>query len=142
MFPNSSAFFYKPYSEIFSWEEGVTEGDVLIINNQKGDVRILPADEPKIKVKATRLVWVSSADKATSSLEKIYANLHRTENRIYITTGGILMFFQKVCQIGGWISRYFLLPNGYSIESNEGQTACETLLVHYESIKVQVPFQS
>lgn len=129
MFPNSSAVISnKPYSEIFSWEEGVTEGDVLIINNQKGDVRILPADEPKIKVKATRLVWVSSADKATSSLEKIYANLHRTENRIYITTGGNFDVLPESLSDWRVDIQIFSPPNmDISIESNEGQTACENI---------------
>ncbi|HOV32808.1 MAG TPA: DUF4097 family beta strand repeat-containing protein [Candidatus Hydrogenedens sp.] len=130
IFLNSTAVIsnFKPYSEISSWEEAVAEGDVLIINNQKGDVRILPVDEPKIKVRATRLVWVSSADKATSSLEKIYANLHRTENRIYITTGGNFEVLPE--SVSDWRVdiQVFCPPNmDISIESNEGQTACENI---------------
>lgn len=130
MFSNALAAIsnFKPYSEISSWEEAVAEGDVLIINNQKGDVRILPTNESKIKVKATRLVWVSSADKATASLEKIYANLHRTENRIYITTGGNFEILPE--SVSDWRVdiQVFCPPNmDISIESNDGQTACENI---------------
>ncbi|MGC8847130.1 MAG: DUF4097 family beta strand repeat-containing protein, partial [Candidatus Hydrogenedens sp.] len=126
--PQSTISNYKPFSEVFSVEEEITPEDVLIINNQKGDVRILPSGDNKIRVKATRLVWVSSADKATSALEKVSANLHRTENRIYIMTSGNFDALPEY--LSDWrVDIQIFCPShmGVSIESKEGQTACENM---------------
>ncbi len=118
----------KPYSEISTWEEGITSGDVLIINNQKGDIRLLTSEEPKVKVKATRLVWVSSADRAPTMLEKVTANFHRTDNRVYVTSGG--NFDKNIDTSFDWrVDVQVFCPVGIEvvIESNDGQTACENI---------------
>ncbi|GEM_PF-1224034 len=126
--PQSVIANYKPFSEVFSSEEGINPGDVLIINNQKGDVRILPTNDNKIRLKATRLVWVSSADKATSALEKVSVNLHRTENRIYIMTSGNYETLPEYLSDWRVDIQVFCPPNvDVSIESKEGQTACENM---------------
>lgn len=126
--PQSSMSNYKPFSEIITSEEEVNSDDALIINNQKGDVRILPSNDTKIRVKATRLVWVSSADKATSALEKISINLHRTENRVYITTSGNYDVLPDYLSDWRVDVQIFCPPNiDISIESKEGQTACESM---------------
>ncbi len=129
--PQSVISNYKPFSEVYSSEEEVNSDDVLIINNQKGDVRILPTSEPKIRLKATRLVWVSSADKATSALDKISVNLHRTENRIYITSSGNIETIPEYLSDWRIDIQVFSPPNmDISIESKEGQTACENMESH------------
>ncbi len=126
--PQSSISNYKPFSEIFTSEEEVSSDDALIINNQKGDVRILPSDDTRIRVKATRLVWVSSADKATSALEKISVNLHRTENRVYITTSGNYDVLPDYLSDWRVDVQIFCPPHiDVSIESKGGQTACESM---------------
>lgn len=126
--PQSVISNYKPFSELFSSEEGINPDDVLIINNQKGDVRILPTNDSKIRVKATRLVWVSSADKATSALEKVSVNLHRTENRIYLMTSANFEVLPEY--LSDWrVDIQVFCPSNMdiSIESKEGQTACENM---------------
>lgn len=126
--PQSTISNYKPFSEVLSSEEEISSGDAIIINNQKGDVRILSADDNKIRVKATRLVWVSSADKATSALEKISVNLHRTENRIYIMSSGNFDGLPEYLSDWRVDIQVFCPPSiDISIESKEGQTACENI---------------
>jgi hypothetical protein len=75
----------KPFNDVITREE-TGGGMTLAVDAAVGDVRIEGVDEDRVKVTATRIVWVPVAAQAPPALEALGLQLQRTEDRLSVST--------------------------------------------------------
>lgn len=84
--PSGNVTGTKPFNDVLTREEPCGEGVVLGVDAAIGDVRIEGIDEDKVKITATRIVWVPVAAKAPPALEALSLQVQRTGERLTVNT--------------------------------------------------------